>query len=211
MDPGHRLPLVALVPHRRQNYPNTPPPTRATAISEVRQDLPPTATNGGSSGRPNLGPLGNTIAGALGGAGGGSILSALHRGNLSGVFGDLMYLLEYRDKMIPLADEESRTEEPAATDQQGAVDDGKPRVRNRSDRNVQASSAAAFLQSALAGGAVPVAELEESRSPTPGGRHAKRSPSCASIPSASCYENSVIHTVLPGPTLSVSRIQRACR
>jgi hypothetical protein len=41
MDPGHRLPLVALVPHRRQNYPNTPPPTRATAISEVRQDLPP--------------------------------------------------------------------------------------------------------------------------------------------------------------------------
>jgi hypothetical protein len=122
-----------------------------------------------------------------------------------------MYLLEYRDKMIPLADEESRTEEPAATDQQGAVDDGKPRVRNRSDRNVQASSVAAFLQSALAGGAVPVAELEESRSPTPGGRHAKRSPSCASIPSASCYENSVIHTVLPGPTLSVSRIQRACR
>jgi hypothetical protein len=37
LDPGHRLRLVALVPHRRQNYPNTPPPTRATAISEVRQ------------------------------------------------------------------------------------------------------------------------------------------------------------------------------
>jgi hypothetical protein len=25
---------VALAPHRRQNYPNNPPPTRATAISE---------------------------------------------------------------------------------------------------------------------------------------------------------------------------------
>jgi hypothetical protein len=34
LDPGHRLPVVALVPHRRQNDPNNPPPTRATAISE---------------------------------------------------------------------------------------------------------------------------------------------------------------------------------
>jgi hypothetical protein len=57
-----------------------------------------------------------------------------------------------------------RTEEPAmevATDQRSAVDHRKPRVRNRSHRNVQASPVAAFLQSALAGGAVPVAELEE--------------------------------------------------
>jgi hypothetical protein len=28
---------VALVPHRRENYPNNPPPTRATAISEMGQ------------------------------------------------------------------------------------------------------------------------------------------------------------------------------
>jgi hypothetical protein len=35
LGPGHRLPLVALVPHWRQNYPNNPPPTRATAISEM--------------------------------------------------------------------------------------------------------------------------------------------------------------------------------
>jgi hypothetical protein len=48
-----------------------------------------------------------------------------------------------------------------ATDQQGAVDLLKPRVRNRSHRNVQASPVAAFLQSALAGGAVPVAAIDE--------------------------------------------------
>jgi hypothetical protein len=57
-----------------------------------------------------------------------------------------------------------RTEEPAvepATDQQGAADQRKPRVRNGSHRNLEASPVAAFLQSALSGGAVPVAEVEE--------------------------------------------------
>jgi hypothetical protein len=40
LGPGHRLPLVALVPHWRQNYPNNPPPTRATAISEMGHERP---------------------------------------------------------------------------------------------------------------------------------------------------------------------------
>lgn len=35
------------------------------------------------------------------------IIDEINRGNLSRVFGELMYLLEYRDKMIPLAGEES--------------------------------------------------------------------------------------------------------
>jgi 5-methylcytosine-specific restriction protein B len=34
------------------------------------------------------------------------IIDEINRGNLSRVFGELMYLLEYRDKMIPLAGEE---------------------------------------------------------------------------------------------------------
>ena|ERR1700722_2562635 len=57
-----------------------------------------------------------------------------------------------------------RTKEPAAgpaTDQQGAVDHREPRVRKPSHRNVQASPVAVFLRFALAGGAVPVSELEE--------------------------------------------------
>jgi hypothetical protein len=33
--PGHRLPLVALMPQWRQDYPNYRPPTRATAISAM--------------------------------------------------------------------------------------------------------------------------------------------------------------------------------
>ena len=35
------------------------------------------------------------------------IIDEINRGNLSRIFGELMYLLEYRDKQIPLADEES--------------------------------------------------------------------------------------------------------
>lgn len=35
------------------------------------------------------------------------IIDEINRGNLARVFGELMYLLEYRDKMIPLAGEES--------------------------------------------------------------------------------------------------------
>jgi hypothetical protein len=33
--PGHRLPLVALMPQWRQDHPNKRPPTRATAISKM--------------------------------------------------------------------------------------------------------------------------------------------------------------------------------
>jgi hypothetical protein len=40
-DPGHSLPLVALVPQWRRDYPNKRPPTRATAISEMGQNRPP--------------------------------------------------------------------------------------------------------------------------------------------------------------------------
>jgi hypothetical protein len=39
--PGRRLPLVALMPQWRQNFPNNRPPTRATAISEMGQNPPP--------------------------------------------------------------------------------------------------------------------------------------------------------------------------
>jgi hypothetical protein len=39
--PGHRLPLVALMPQWRQNYPNNRPPTRATAISAMGHNRPP--------------------------------------------------------------------------------------------------------------------------------------------------------------------------
>jgi hypothetical protein len=39
--PGHRLPLVALVPQWRQDYPNNLPPTWATAISEMGHKPPP--------------------------------------------------------------------------------------------------------------------------------------------------------------------------
>jgi hypothetical protein len=39
--PRHRLPLVALMPQWRQDYPNNPPPTRATAISEMGQQETP--------------------------------------------------------------------------------------------------------------------------------------------------------------------------
>ena len=35
------------------------------------------------------------------------IIDEINRGNLSRIFGELMYLLEYRDKTIPLAGEES--------------------------------------------------------------------------------------------------------
>ena len=35
------------------------------------------------------------------------IIDEINRGNLSRVFGELMYLLEYRDKTIPLAGEEN--------------------------------------------------------------------------------------------------------
>jgi hypothetical protein len=38
--PGHRLPLMALVPQWRQDHPNKRPPTRATAISAVGQKPP---------------------------------------------------------------------------------------------------------------------------------------------------------------------------
>jgi len=38
--PGHRLPLVALMPQWRQDYPNYRPPTRATAISEMGHNRP---------------------------------------------------------------------------------------------------------------------------------------------------------------------------
>jgi hypothetical protein len=40
-DPGHSLPLVALVPQWRQDHPNKRPPTRATAISAVGHEPPP--------------------------------------------------------------------------------------------------------------------------------------------------------------------------
>jgi hypothetical protein len=36
----HRLPLVALMPQWRQDYPNKRPPTWATAISEMGHNLP---------------------------------------------------------------------------------------------------------------------------------------------------------------------------
>jgi hypothetical protein len=39
--PGHRLPLVALMPQWRQDYSNNRPPTRATAISAMGQNPPP--------------------------------------------------------------------------------------------------------------------------------------------------------------------------
>ena len=39
--PGHRLPLVALMPQWRQSYPNKRPPTWATAISDMGQNPPP--------------------------------------------------------------------------------------------------------------------------------------------------------------------------
>jgi hypothetical protein len=41
LDPGRRLPLVALVLQWRQDYPNNRPPTRATAISEMGHEPPP--------------------------------------------------------------------------------------------------------------------------------------------------------------------------
>jgi hypothetical protein len=39
--PGRRLPLLALMPQWRQDYPNKRPPTWATAISEMGQEPPP--------------------------------------------------------------------------------------------------------------------------------------------------------------------------
>ena len=41
LDPGRRLPLVALVLQWRQDYPNNRPPTWATVISAVGHNLPP--------------------------------------------------------------------------------------------------------------------------------------------------------------------------
>jgi hypothetical protein len=40
-DPGHGLPLVALMPQWRQDHPNKRPPSRATAISAMGHEPPP--------------------------------------------------------------------------------------------------------------------------------------------------------------------------
>jgi hypothetical protein len=45
-NPTRRLPLVALVPQWRQNYPNNRPPTRATAISERANSYVPQGKSG---------------------------------------------------------------------------------------------------------------------------------------------------------------------
>jgi hypothetical protein len=52
--PGHRLPLVALMPRWRQEYPNNRPPTRATAISAVGQKETPALQKKRLNCRPEL-------------------------------------------------------------------------------------------------------------------------------------------------------------
>jgi hypothetical protein len=49
LPPGHRLPHVALVLQWRQDHPNKLPPTWATAISEMGQNLPPALRNRGNA------------------------------------------------------------------------------------------------------------------------------------------------------------------